>query len=737
MPNLFSRLSQIWVRLTVPIVRLPTARATNVQFAALIWLSMAIFIAFLGIIGWLFSPTDDYVPLDMVVGVLILFMAYYAARRGKVRWSAMISIAIFFLGIAFITAGSGQLMDTTFHYYLVLPIFIASMFLGVRATLIVALFAIAEIIVLYALTGELATVYDQAPLAFIPLTTLLIITAAMHQRKLERARRLEILNREERLRFILQNLPVMVNAIDKDETFHMWNLECERVTGYQAEEALHTHGFFELLYPDPTYRAALMEAFGKQPNYRDVVCEMTAKDGSKRFVSWSNMAAQMPDTPWRELGVGVDVTVQHQQERELKAITSIALALRDAKSRSEMVNILLNQAFELLQAEGASIGIRRITPSGDQMVIEGARGRWKHVPGTIFSELRGIYGHVLTTNEVYSTNNVATDPIVVNSQLLDNLPTLAAAPLTVDDSAIGVLRVGRHKPFSEGDIKILSAICDIAANAIQRAEVIEKLELRVSQRTAELERAYTRLETLDRLKAKLIDDISHELRHPASTLSVYLHLIERDPSQVVLPQRIQRLKEQIERLNKLIDGVINAMAIERRRGEWHNTQTNLNMIIKQIVSKVERRLSDAQRLRFIPDADLPPVRGDGSLLTQAIENLIDNAIKYTPNGTISITTKRDVSGVQVIIADTGMGIEAEDLPNIYDRFYRGKRAGQSNIPGIGLGLSAVRTIAELHDGSIVIESLPDSGTTAILHLPTEPKVKSNRVETQMIQVTHG
>ncbi|GAB4549212.1 MAG: PAS domain-containing sensor histidine kinase [Anaerolineae bacterium] len=679
----------------------------------------------------------SYLVLDLVLGIVPLSAAYFLARRGKVRLSALIAIGVFFFGVALITASSGTLQFTTFHNYLILPILVASIFLGVRATLITALLAIAEIFMLYAITGRLDLIYESAPLAFIPLCTLTIIGAAVHQRKIEKVRRAEILNREERLRFILQNLPVMVNAVDNDETLHMWNRECERVTGYQAEEVLHKPGFFELLYPDPEYRAALLEDFKKQPNYRDVVCEMTAKDGSKRFVSWSNMAAQMPDTPWRELSVGVDVTVQHQQKRELKAITSIALALRNAKSRSEMVNILLDQAVELLEADGASIGIRRITPSSDQMVLEGVRGRWKHELGTVFSTSRGIYGHVLTTNKVYCTDAAAADPMVVNWHLLDNLPALAAAPLTVDDVAIGVLGVGRNKPFTEGDVKILAAICDIAANAIQRAEVMEKLELLVSQRTAELERAYTRLETLDRLKAKLIDDISHELRHPASTLSVYLHLIERDPSQIVLPQRIQRLKEQIERLNKLIDGVINAMAIERRRGEWHSAQTDLNLIIKQIVSKVERRLSDLQKLHFTPAADLPPIRGDSSLLTQAIENLIDNAVKYTPRGTISVTTKYETNSVQVIIADTGMGIEQEDLPNIYDRFYRGKRAGQSNIPGIGLGLSAARSIAELHNGSIRIESLPDVGTTAILHLPIEPSVESHRSEGQLIQVIHG
>ena len=128
-------------------------------------------------------------------------------------------------------------------------------------------------------------------------------------------------------------------------------------------------------------------------------------------------------------------------------------------------------------------------------------------------------------------------------------------------------------------------------------------------------------------------------------------------------------------------------------------------------------------LIWMPVDDLPPVWGQVGLVSQAIAYLLDNAIKYTAvgptGGQVEISAlldhRQQRAGVQ--IKDTGIGIEQDELNDVFERFYRGRRVGQLTIPGAGLGLSLARQIAAQHGGSIDIESQVDVGTTVILWLP--------------------
>jgi PAS domain S-box-containing protein len=128
---------------------------------------------------------------------------------------------------------------------------------------------------------------------------------------------------EERLRLVLQNMPVMLDAFDANGNIIIWNRECERVTGYSTQDIVNNPRAMELLYPNPEYRQQMLANWVKRGNdYRDWEWEVTAKDGSVKVISWSNISEQFPISGWASWGVGVDITERKRAEQEIRELNS-------------------------------------------------------------------------------------------------------------------------------------------------------------------------------------------------------------------------------------------------------------------------------------------------------------------------------------------------------------------------------------------------------------------------------
>jgi signal transduction histidine kinase len=150
---------------------------------------------------------------------------------------------------------------------------------------------------------------------------------------------------------------------------------------------------------------------------------------------------------------------------------------------------------------------------------------------------------------------------------------------------------------------------------------------------------------------------------------------------------------------------------------------DFNLLADQVVAAHAPLAQEAGLdLVFIPGENLPKVSGEQNQLARVLTNLLSNAIRYTPAGTVQVKTFTDYRGLCVEVKDTGIGIDPDDLPHLYDRFYRGKAVSQSKIIGSGLGLAIVKEIVELHDGQIQVESAVGQGTTFRVWLPA-PQVE--------------
>ena len=301
-------------------------------------------------------------------------------------------------------------------------------------------------------------------------------------------------------------------------------------------------------------------------------------------------------------------------------------------------------------------------------------------------------------------------------------------PLIATGSFIGFYSLDKAEPrfFTAEHVRLAETLAAQAAIAIQNARLYEhvqnhaqNLHQAVINRTRELTEMNKRLQELDRLKSKFISDVSHELRTPVANLSLYLDLLEQgDLNRHTHYQAV--LRRQVERLSHIIEDILSISRLDLEGGDLLMEAVDLNVVVQQVIEAFVPRLSEGNlSLKTELQAGMPPVRGSREKLSWVVSNLLANAINYTPAGQIEIRTFEEPQEEQVClhVRDTGMGIALEDRPYIFERFYRGKNTGRSNIPGSGLGLAIVKEIVDLHNGRITVQSEVNKGTTFEIFFP--------------------
>jgi len=234
----------------------------------------------------------------------------------------------------------------------------------------------------------------------------------------------------------------------------------------------------------------------------------------------------------------------------------------------------------------------------------------------------------------------------------------------------------------------------------------------------------TQLKLLDKAKSKLLTDISHELRSPMATIKLYAELLRLSPPD---PEKIRpylnQILESIDHMAKLIDDITEVVRLETGRVELSFSFVELNQFVRKAYDRYRQEASKYQhQLEILLSPDNPAVMADPRRLQQILDNLVDNAIRYTPAGgwiTISVRTEEEEGRLWGVIevADNGIGIPEEELPHIFERFFRGEKARSEQIPGTGLGLAIVKELVELHNGKIKVRSRVGEGSVFTVMLP--------------------
>jgi signal transduction histidine kinase len=235
----------------------------------------------------------------------------------------------------------------------------------------------------------------------------------------------------------------------------------------------------------------------------------------------------------------------------------------------------------------------------------------------------------------------------------------------------------------------------------------EDLETRVAERTEEIRSMY---ET----QSKFLTDISHALQTPIAILRGNVEVLE----QRVTPQTKDTMRVIVTTLNnmaRLVGGVLESARLKFSKNKFYKTDIVVGILLEEVYEDCLILGEDkGVRLPFSSEEEIV-VAGDKDKLKEVLLNLISNALKHTePGGVISLLGRKKADCAEIIVEDTGCGIPAENLANIFERFYR---IDGESIAGTGIGLHICKQIIEAHDGAITVESECGKGSRFIVHIP--------------------
>jgi signal transduction histidine kinase len=277
------------------------------------------------------------------------------------------------------------------------------------------------------------------------------------------------------------------------------------------------------------------------------------------------------------------------------------------------------------------------------------------------------------------------------------------------------------------DTAITEQILQLRA-ALQQAN--EQLEQRVKERTAELERALAKLSELSNLKSNFVANISHELRTPLTHLKGYLELLIAQDLGKLETQQIQALtvmNRSSDRLERLIEELIMFSTMERGEFEMSISPFYFSELCAAAANQVSARIQD-RGIALVIDCppDLPHVMADQEKIQYSVQQLLDNAIKFTnPGGTVTLKAEREDKLVRVSVIDTGIGIASEQIEEIFEPFHQLDSSSTRKFAGTGLGLALVRKILEAHGSVLHVQSQLGRGSQFTFVLSTV-EITNNR-----------
>ncbi len=352
---------------------------------------------------------------------------------------------------------------------------------------------------------------------------------------------------------------------------------------------------------------------------------------------------------------------------------------------------------------------------GEYLQLEAASGldqRWKGVARLRVGE--GISGQVV----------VEQHPIYVPDTLMEpdfiffdpRIRSLLVVPLIVRNKTIGTLSIDDWKPnaFQE-EARLLTIAAAQAAVAIENAQLYESLQ----ESYTSLAQAYEELQHLDRLKSELVQNISHELRTPLTFIRGYVELLQDgDMGELNEEQQaaIDIVAAKAEMLSKLVDDIISLQRTTRSQDFERLDLAEMGHAAVQAAQAAAGEMGITLQ-KEIP-VSLPPVLGDRQRLLQVFDNLLGNALKFSdPGDTVTVRIFQDGNYIRTEVEDTGIGIPADQLHRIFDRFYQVDGTTSRRHGGTGLGLAIVKQIVEDHGGEVGVESELGKGSLFYFTIP--------------------
>jgi PAS domain S-box-containing protein len=409
--------------------------------------------------------------------------------------------------------------------------------------------------------------------------------------------------------------------------------------------------------------------------------------------------------------------------RRLETVAALSSTIATLLDMDEMllsVVELSKSAFELYHAH-----VYLYEPETHLLVLQAGAGD----PGQIMK----ARGHSIPINREHSLvarasrtrqsviiNDVTATPDFLPNPLLPSTQSEMAIPLLVGDDLVGVLDVqsDRLDAFDTDDVRVFATLASQIAVAVQNSRAFAS---RAQQ--AERERLTAeRLREVDRLKSQFLANMSHELRTPLNSIIGYSEvLIDGDDGELPdeAQEDIQVIHDSGQHLLAIINDILDLAKIEAGEMKMDRQQLDLNKALGDVVHAAQVLIKDKPvSLRFEPSSDVKVVIADPLRLRQIVMNLVSNAIKFTEEGSVTVSTFLNDQGMATVqVTDTGIGISSEDIGSIFEQFRQVDGSTTRHAGGTGLGLTITRYLVELQGGEISVHSQFGVGSTFAFTLP--------------------
>ncbi|MDA0183134.1 ATP-binding protein [Solirubrobacter phytolaccae] len=452
-------------------------------------------------------------------------------------------------------------------------------------------------------------------------------------------------------------------AVDADRRITAWTPQAEALFGYSEWEA-RDQLVDELLIPArwrDAYRTQHEELLAAGMETRRFEVPALHRDGHRMNIEVSVSPLKVGDS-WQVNGFVRDIGERVAHERSREAQRAVSQALAETAATEDVVP-------RILEALGRTL-------------------RWPLATHWVPDPLAGEPRRAAEWQ----------DPDYAG----EDLPVSVSIPISSGPTGFGLFEFWQRRRVAVDDD--LSEALDAIGKLV--AEVLER-------RRAEAE--------ADRLKNEFFALVSHELRTPLTSIIGYLELVlEEEAGEVPEEQRrfLNVIERNARRLQRLVGDLLFVAQVEAGTLSLDRRDVNLESVVLEAVEAARPRAEQAGVELVAETEPLPALDGDPDRLSQVVDNLVTNAVKFTPTGgRVTVSSKRCEGAAVITVTDTGIGIPEDEQDRLFERFYRARGATDAEVQGIGLGLSIVRAIARGHGGEVSLRSEPGSGTTFTVELP--------------------
>ena len=461
------------------------------------------------------------------------------------------------------------------------------------------------------------------------------------------------------------------------------------------------------------------------------------------------VAVQNPDTPWkfseRDMDLLISIARQsaiaiqtahlfqttRQRVRDLTTLSTASQTLASAPLETqEVASLITQQVGEIISNKtSASISLRDSSDPDQMRVIVSTNRKGKTLVKEETPELWDFKlsdfpatAQVMETIEpkVIHLSDPKADPCELEYMQEENIGTLLMIPLAVKGQVIGVIEFETwddEYPYSEEEITLLMTLANQAAISLENARLYQE----------QIETA-AQLRELDKLKSQFLANMSHELRTPLNSIIGFSRVIMKGidgPVTDLQTQDLSAIYNAGQHLLKMINDILDISKVDAGKMEMAFEDINIVDIITSVMSTARGLVKDKSiELVTAIEDDLPIVYADPTRIRQILLNLLSNAAKFTDEGRISITARKQLSStgqpeIYLSVSDTGIGIAPEDQEKLFEPFVQVDGSPTRATGGTGLGLSITRMLVELHNGEIHLDSSFGEGSTFYFTLPLE------------------